>query len=164
MKNNSNTWMYLFFATLLLWVGTITYSCEPQKTSEPTAAVEEVKEPVEATDPCQGAKVDTIPRKSALSSIANYQNYLSGKLTVVNPDVRYFALPHCELSEMIDQMGRGNDIQAHLAVRNIADQDNGGKVVPQITLVFSDTPTSANAAATVYYDFVKPCPRDCPKE
>lgn len=164
MKNNSNTWMYLFFATLLLWVGTITYSCEPQTTSEPTAEVEEVKEPVEATDPCKGAKVDTISRDSALAYIANYQKYLSGTLKVANTDVEYFALPNCELSEMIDQMGRGNDIQAHLAVRNIKDQRDNGKLVPQITLVFSDTPTSADAASTVYYDFVSPCPLDCPKE
>jgi hypothetical protein len=162
MNLKQNTWMYLFFASVLLWVGTVIFSCEPApKTTETTEI------PV-AKYNC-GTHPDSFQLKPVVAGerIGRYEQYATkfspvdttklkgGEL--VNPDVKYFQLPRCELDFMMQKVGKGADIKAHLAIKDVKIN---GVWVEEIVLVFEDT---ANEGGTYFYDFVRPCPANCPK-
>jgi len=161
MNLKQNTWMYLFFASVLFWLGTVTFSCEAAPETKKTA---EVIEPKESNDPCKDYKPDTyqLDRSIAEDYIKRYKDYVAGNPNdekLNNVDVRYFRLPHCELATIVDSVDEGEDMKAHLAIKNLGANDAESKeaYTGEIILVFEDTKTST------YYDFVHPCPKDCGK-
>jgi len=162
MNLKQNAWMYLFFASVLLWVGTVTFSCEAApKVEAPT--VETSTPETDKKPPCDSLNVDyRLTRDTATNRINRYLAYIKESLPkppakpkagdLNNPDVRYFHLPRCELDEMLKEVGSGGDVRAHLAIKtdSITKQQ-------EIILVFSDhldTPTK-------WYDFINPCPTVC---
>lgn len=164
MKSNQNTWMFLFFASILLWVGTVTFSCEtaPQQ-AQPTIETMDKK-----ANPCDKVTDDfRLTDSTALSRINRYKAYAASTFPspdpnnpvageIINPDVRYFHLPRCELDKMLEEVGPGGDVKAHLAIK---DTVINRVAVQEIVLVFGDS----LAATQNWYDFVAPCPIDCQK-
>ncbi|MGK0364011.1 MAG: hypothetical protein ACI85O_001065 [Saprospiraceae bacterium] len=160
MNLKQNSWMYLFFASVLLWLGTVAFSCEVKP--EVSAEVGEETTAV----PCNITKNDfRLPDSTALKRINQYKAYADTTFTapsnpklndLINPDVRYFQLPRCELDKMLQEVGPGADVKAHLAIK---DANVNGVSVQEIVLVFGDSlGTTMN-----WYDFVDPCPNHCPK-
>ncbi len=169
MNLKQNAWMYLFFASVLLWVGTVTFSCESGPKVDTTKVTEVVNDVMtKKAEPCK-TDPDSFQLKPivAQSRIERYVNYAkkfppvnTKKLTpgeLVNPDVRYFQLPRCELNDMLAKVGEGADIKAHLAIKDV---EINNVWVEEIVLVFEDT-GAVDSTSTYYYDFVDPCPKDC---
>lgn len=168
MNLKQNTWMYLFFASVLLWVGTITFSCETAPKPETPTSTETTD--VKKTKYNCGTHPDSFQLKPVVAGerIGRYEQYATKfpsvditnlkKGELVNPDVRYFQLPRCELDYMLQEAGQGADIKAHLAIKDVKIN---GVMVEEIVLVFEDT--AANGGATAFYDFVDPCPTSCKK-
>jgi hypothetical protein len=166
MNLKKNIWMYLFFASALLWVGTVTFSCEAAPEMSETADTVITKSELKYN--C-GTHPDSFQLKPIVAGerIGRYEEYAKkfppvdltklkpGEL--VNPDVRYFQLPRCELDYMLQDVGEGADVKVHLAIKNVAIN---GVSVEEIVLVFEDT---ANGGEAAFYDFVHPCPPKCPK-
>ena len=165
MNLKQNAWMYLFFASILLWVGTVTFSCETAPAPNPPSPVADkvaAPAPVSCTTHPDSFQLKPIV---AGERIGRYQQYATkfppvdttklkgGEL--VNPDVRYFQLPRCELDDMLSKVGKGADVKAHLAIKDVKVN---GVWAEEIVLVFEDT---ANGGGTAFYDFVDPCPNDC---
>jgi len=164
MNLKQNAWMYLFFASVLLWVGTVTFSCEATP-----------KTVGDGTKPTATCKIDSsnyeLDKTTAMTRIGSYEKYAltfpsidTSKLNkdstgiLVNQNVEYFHLPNCELSDMVAQVKPGADVKAHLAIKDV--KLNGVKV-KEIVLVFEAV--KASDSETYYYDFVMPCPPRCPK-
>ena len=158
MKLKQNGWMYLFFTSVLLWVGTVAFSCEATPKEVVTTTVT-----TEATVPCKITKKDfRLSDSTAMSRIDRYKAYAKNFTPptnpkagdIINPDVRYFQLPRCELDKMLEEVGEGGDVKAHLAIKDVTINN---VLVQEIVLVFGD---SLNTKKN-WYDFVLPCPTDC---
>lgn len=163
MNFKQKIWILSCFVSISLWISAVVFSCEdgPRFSVEHTTDVEVLQ------DGCDSIKQDFRLSKSvAINRVGRYQTYISTSLPpapvhpkandIVNPDVRYFHLPRCELDKMLEEVGPEGDVKAHLAIRTDT-LDN--LEVQQIVLVFGDFTDES----TKWYDFVNPCPSNCTK-
>lgn len=133
-----------------------------------TTGNERLGQPIGLTTdrPCDAP--DDIPDSIALERIRTYQNRLpdsraaaASPLRVVNPFVRYFHLPRCELNKMLDLMPYG-DVYAYLSIKPADQPDSLGT----LDLIFSDSLLGQGipigASLKRYFDFTSPCPPVCP--
>jgi len=114
------------------------------------------------TKPCDEIPDYRIPPSEAKICLEDYQKYLNDELKVANPDVRYFHLPRCELSEMLRDVGPGASVKAHLAVKK--EKQPNGRTENSIVLIFEDYQTdgeSFNLNSGGFFDFTTPCPNLC---
>ncbi len=94
--------------------------------------------------------------EEAQEYLEKYEEYLNQEIEVVNPDVRYFYLPRCEMAEMLKDVGAEADVKAHLAVKS--EQNENGAITNAIVLVFEDYLPSTTPS---WFDFTTPCPNVC---